>query len=407
MAAKKKKKKKEPARIDSTDQDFQPDPLVEGDNLNFDQERIFTSNQNTIKYTFREHFLFFPWENKKSKFYSINCPPAAFHLEKRDDLKKFDFFAFRKNKSSVNLYRFALEKRLCDDLLEYVSDNIEEKARSIFKQQLEELRNSRKVIELPVQDQNVPITPLFPPRVATVWRRNIVRRKPDTSNEFMEWLNNLKIDPLVQELPEKERDIFFIVQKDSIKTDDNQFFENLKSSHYMLDFSTIEESQFVRKFIRHLIFDGFQRKATKFKFAICSPPGSGKTYIKNMFSGYSILDLDDITFFDPVNSRIFHKLINSRDWLGMRREYHRVIRSKFKEGIILCQNASQVPEEIPFIQLVSNSFLGKAKEWSYRGNFDLFKTGKNLIYIKDRIIRNLIHQIVFDEIYNSFNYFDN
>jgi hypothetical protein len=79
---KKKKKNKKFSTPVSEDTHFQADTLVEGDCSAFSQLRVFTAKNDSVVYSYREHFLYFPWENKKSQFYSKDCPPAAYHIER-------------------------------------------------------------------------------------------------------------------------------------------------------------------------------------------------------------------------------------------------------------------------------------------------------------------------------------
>lgn len=396
---KKKKKKFNPVPVN--DNTFEPDLLVEGDCPAYSTLRVFTAKNESVTYSFREHFLYFPWENKKSKFYSTECPPASFHLEKRPDLKSFNFFQFRKQTSKVNLYRFSLEKKLCDDLLEYISDNVESKARELFQQKITELRESKR---LSITKPTTPIIYKHPSITEChfihlqLGNRPFSKSSQHTFSEFESWFNNLN-DNLVDELNSKDK--FLSVTEEISSLNDLLIKDNIS-----LVYTKEDESLCVHRLISTILKKWFSTHNTKFKFAICASPGFGKTYLRNLFVGYNIVDLDDISMLDPVEGPLLHKLVNNRDWNQQRLEYHRIIRTKFKEGILLAQNSGQLPPEIPFVNVLTPGHLNRKKLWSDRGLFDLI-TGKNRtnkIFISEKSFRNKLVQIIFDEIYKSDNF---
>jgi len=406
---KKKKKiitpsKQQRSPVTTSNDDFCPDPLVDGDSTSFNAVRVFCVKDKTIQYSFREHFLYFPWENEKSKSFSNMCPPAAYHLEKRSDLKNFDFFSFRKDHKQVRFYRFAREQNMCEDLLEYISENLETTAKDKFRQSLEALRPAKLLVDL---NQPIKVDPLFktPKQFCPALKFHFGKLAPATNNrhvdEFTNWYNNIK-DDLVDEISRnQDRKIsvelisdFNLSEQQPISIDKN----------FSLNFETVSVSPCIYKFIGLLIRDVFVRKGTKFKFALCASPGFGKTRLKSIFSNFLITDLDDISMLDPIEGPIMQKLVNNRQWKEQRVEYHRIIRTKFKEGIILCQNSHQIPDNIPFINVISPGHIGRRKLWSDRGLYDLVIKCENKIFIHDKLFRNKLVEIIYSELYNSFNY---
>jgi len=396
--------------------DFRPDPLVEGDSILFDTKRIFTVGQQTIQYTFREHFTYFPWENNKSKFYSQKCPPASYHLEKRSDLKSFDFFSFVKDSKKVRMYKFARENALCDDLLEYISDNIEAQSIVLFRQKLEELRDSRLLIttsktELEIADQ--PIRPLESPisdchflKIREIPKEELIEATSYLDPkliEFLNWFNKLD-NPLVTEVTLSEP---FSLSIDPFlyPSLENDFtLEALQTTSNMLRFGSVEDIGCIRKLVQQLINKYFRKYNTKFKFVLGSSPGSGKTYMKHLFSGYKITDLDDISMNDPIEGKKFQSLVERREWNRQKIEYQRVIRTKFKEGVLLAQNSNQVPKDIPYINIVTPGHIGEKKLWSDRGLYDLVIKNKFKVFVDSQQFRNKLFQIVYEELFNSLNY---
>lgn len=406
MRKKKKKTTVSTKRIEPNE--FRPDPLVEGDSKSFDTKRIFVVKDNTISYTFREHYLFFSWENKFSKSYNQQCPPASYHLERRSDLKKFDFFTFRLDHKRVRMYRYALERKKCSDLLEYISENMEDTTLQEFRQSIEELRKSKILIEskpevTPVEDIFVP---LFPPRQTCSYLKiNYGKSKPSGKpqvDEFTNWFNSLK-DPLVNEVPHFDPKIKISVDVyPEIKSEEK--FDILANVDYSLSYESSKDSPCIIGLIGKLISKYFNRYSTKFKFAICASPGFGKTRLMSIFRQFLMIDLDDISMLDPIEGRMFHQLVENREWDRQRLEYYRVIRTKFKEGLILCQNSNQLPPEIPYVNIITPGHLGRKKLWSDRGLYDLVIKNDQKIFIYDKLTRNSLVEIIYSEIYNSLNY---
>jgi hypothetical protein len=397
--------------------DFRPDPLVEGDSILFDTKRIFTVGQQTIQYTFREYFTYFPWENKKSKFYSQKCPPASYHLEKRSDLKSFDFFSFIKDSKKIRMYKFARENALCDDLLEYISDNIEAQSIVLFRQKLEELRDSRllittsktelETIDPPIRSTGPIISDCHFLKIREFPKEESIKATSYLDpklNEFLNWFNKLD-DPLVTEVTLSEPLSEITMEHFIYPSHDDEFtLEALQTTTNMLRFGSVEDIGCIRKLVQSLINKYFRKYNTKFKFVLGSSPGSGKTYMKHLFSGYKITDLDDISMNDPIEGRKFQSLVNKREWNSQKIEYHRVIRSKFKEGVLLAQNSNQVPKEIPYINIVTPGHIGEKKLWSDRGLYDLVIKNKFKVFVDNLQFRNKLFQIVYEELFNSFNY---
>jgi len=398
---KKKKNKKFSTLPDLEATPFKADTLVEGDCSAFSELRVFTAKNDSVVYSYREHFLYFPWENKCSKFYSKNCPPAAYHIERRPDLKGFDFFSFRLNKSKVNLYRYSLENKLCDDLLEFISDNIEDVARSKFSQHLTELRES-KIIKKEIL---IDVDPLFPAKRSFTGSNFIqlnfhkskksLKTQNDEFNSFIQWYNNLN-DALVDEV--RHTPDFLSVE--TVETPSN-VLNFLGSNDVFLNFHNELE---VRNFITNLLSRYFRNSGTKFKLALAGSPAFGKTYLKNLFSGYNITDLDDISMFDPILGPQFHKLVNARKWNEQHKLYEQVINTKFKDGLLLIQNQGQVPTNLPTISVITPGHLNRKKLWSDRSLFDTVVKSNFKIFVSNRAERNRLIQILFDEIYNSDNY---
>jgi hypothetical protein len=400
----------------TSDTDFRPDPLVEGDSIVLDTTRIFSVGQSTIQYTFREHFLYFPWENKRSKFYTIKCPPASYHLEKRADLKKFDFFSFIKDSKKVRMYRFARESNLCDDLLEYISEDLESQTISLFRQKIEELRDSRQLITTSKTEIEIESPPLRPiaqpitechflkirkiPLEEELKERNFSDPKLD---EFLDWFNNLD-DPLVTEVsrtnPSYRLELSYIQQTEK----DDITFGALQTVDHMLRLGSVEDLPCVRDTIKRLINKYSRKFGTKYKFCLASSPGSGKTYMKHLFSGYNIVDLDDISMLDPSERTKFQALVDKREWNKLKIEYFRVIRSKFKEGVLLAQNSNQVPKEMPYLNIITPGHIGEKKLWSDRGLYDLVIKNKFKIFVDNFSLRNKLLQLVYEELFNSLNY---
>jgi hypothetical protein len=408
---KKKKKQHQPAQLhqpvpQSVDSSFIPDDLVEGDCPLFSQRRIFTSKNTNHQYSFREHYLYFPFENSKSKFYSTLIPPASYQLEKRQDLKHFDFFSFVKSQSAINLYRFALKSKLCDDLLEYISDEIDVKAKEIFRQSIEESRKSKLLVNIPEVPQQHPIQPLFSKQYSECHfiTLSFGAKKQSVSDpnldQFLNWFNSLN-DPLVSEVTHFDYKEKLHVVRRQLPVGK---FDILDDVDQMLMFESVENSVCVRRYIQSLISKHHRKYGTKFKFSLNASPGYGKTRIKNIYHQFLLTDLDDITMLDPVEGPIFHKLVNSRRWNDQRLEYHRVIKTKFKEGILLGQNSNQSPPDIPFINVVTPGHLGRKKLWSDRGLYDLVIDTTNKVFVLNKLIRNQLIEIIYDEIYNSLNY---
>lgn len=392
---------------------FRPDPLVEGDCTLFDNTRVFSVGQTTIQYSFREHYLYFPWENKKSKFYTTECPPASYHLEKRQDLKNFDFFTFIKDQKKIRLYRFALESKICDDLLEYISDDLEAQTILLFRQKLEELRDSRNLTtpEPKLEPNPPPIRPLVPSPSECHFLK--IRKIPTEEElkktsfldpklvDFLNWFNNLD-DPLVAEVTDTESS--YQLDLTHSKTEQESALTTLQSKDHMLRLGSTEDLACVRKLVASLISKFFRKYGTKFKFCLASSPGSGKTYLKNLFSGYNVTDLDDISMLDRSEEKLFHKLIEKRNWKQMELEYFRVIRSKFKEGILLAQNSNQVPKELPYLNIITPGHIGEKKLWSDRGLYDLVIKNNFKVFVDSFKIRNKLFQIVYEELFNGLNY---
>lgn len=406
---KKKKKSAKPAKPVDTNE-FSPDPLVEGDRSSFDKTRIFCVKDSTISYTFREHYLFFSWENKYSKNYAPTCPPASYHLERRSDLRNFCFFTFRKDHKRVRMYRYALEKHMCSDLLEYISENLEELTYNTFRQSIEELRQSKLLVKSepdpPLKD-DIKIDPLFKVRkpLCSTYKLLFGKSAPSGNtqvDEFSKWFNTLN-DPIVNEWPSFDPKIKLSVDlSPEIKFEEK--YDVLNSVDYLMRYESTRDSPCVTGLIGKLISKYFNRYATKFKFAICASPGFGKTRLMSIFRQFLMVDLDDISMLDPIEGKLFHKLVDNREWGKQKLEYFRVIRTKFKEGIILCQNSDQVPPEIPYVNVITPGHLGRKKLWSDRGLYDLVIKNNFKIFVHDKLTRNSLVEIIYSEIYNSYNY---
>jgi hypothetical protein len=403
---KKKKKDKKPKTPVPLQQpsSYEADPLVEGDNKDFLKLRVFSYKNESIVYSYKEHFLYFPWENKKSTQYSTDCPPACFHLERRTDLKTFNFFQFRKDQTKVNLYRFARKHFLCYDLLEYITDDVESLARSKFQQQLTEIRESKIIDQVIKQNKIEPLFPQKSPLTGYNYKKLIFYNRKKSfeqmNNEldsFLNWYNTLN-DELVNEV-RPTKDYLNVIDIDTEPIDSESF---LQDTNHMMLFNNNEFE--IRKFISSLIRKYFTNSNTKFKIGIAGSPSIGKTYLRDMFQGYQITDLDDISMLDPNLGPQFHKLVNARKWNEQRELYKQVINTRFKEGVLLIQNEQQVPSWLPVITLITPGHLNKPKKWSDRGLFDAVKKSRYKIFIKDKRSRNVFLRIIFDEIYNSDNY---
>jgi hypothetical protein len=302
----------------------------------------------------------------------------------------------------VNLYRYSLENKLCDDLLEFISDNIEDVARSKFSQHLTELRES-KIIKKEIL---IDVDPLFPAkRVLTgsnFIQLNFHKSKKSFEqqnvefNSFLHWYNNLS-DDLVSEV--RHSPDFLSVS--TVETPSN-VLDFLENKEMFLNFHNNESE--IRNFIFSLLSRYFRNSGTKFKIALAGAPSFGKTYLKNLYSGYNITDLDDISMFDPILGPQFHKLVNARRWNEQRKLYEQVINTKFKDGLLLIQNQSQVPSSIPVISIITPGHLNRKKLWSDRSLFDTVVKSHFKIFVSSRSERNRLVQILFDEIYNSDNY---
>lgn len=408
---KKKKKKPSPSPNSSTNRsnvdDFHPDPLVEGDCKIFDTCRTFCVRDQSIQYTFREHYLFFSWENQKSRHYTPQCPPAAYHLEKRPDLSKFDFFQFRKDHKKVRFYRYALEHNMCEDLLEYISENMEADTIAKFRQSLEDLRQSKLLVDLKSQNttksDKLNITPLFQQSCPLIGWKYVESRPSQqhdnkTIDDFTSWFNNLS-DPLVEEVSDDLHRFISVKEEKS-----SNILDNLKSTQFALRYESVADISCVVKLTGSLISKYFNKYGTKFKFAICASPGFGKTRLISIFRQFLLTDVDDISINDPNEARLFHQLVQKREWDKQKLEYYRVIRTKFKEGVILCQNSDQVPPEIPYLNIVSPGHIGRRKLWSDRGLYDLVIKNDFKIFLSSKLERNSLVEVVYSEIYNSFNY---
>lgn len=383
---------------------YEADPLVEGDCKDYLKLRVFTYKNDSIVYPYKEHFLYFPWENKRSKQYSTDCPPASFHLERRSDLKSFKFFDFRKNAAKVNLYRFARTNNMCSDLLEYITEDVESLARSKFQQQLTEIRESKVINQ--VISQNKQKEPLFPTKSPLTGhnykklifyeRKKSFQQMNDEFDLFLNWYNNLN-DDLVNEV---RSEVDYLDAENVPSQIDSESF--LRDRNHIMLFNNNELE--IRNFISSLLRKYFASKNTKFKIGIAGSPSIGKTYLRDLFSGYNITDLDDISMLDPILGPQFHKLVNARKWNEQRELYEQVINTRFKEGVLLIQNEEQVPLWLPVITLITPGHLNKRKKWSDRGLFDAVKKSRYKIFIKDNVSRNVFLRIIFDEIYNSDNY---
>jgi hypothetical protein len=405
MGKRKNKKKLLPSPV-LQDISFSADPLIEGDCTQFNNLRVFTSKNDSVVYSFREHFLYFPWENKKSIQFSTDCPPASYHLEKRPDLKSFNFFEFRKSKTSVNLYRYARENKMCDDLLEYISDDVETLAKNKFMQHLTELRDSKRLTSI---QESKPVDPLFPNRKSlegfhyiqqTFSKSKFNSNKVlDNFKEFENWFNNLN-DDLVNEVQKEDQLYIHLSYVDSIE-DQLKFLNN---KHHMLEYNSSNDHSIISSFIQSLFKLYYRISGSKFRIAIAASPSFGKTYLKNLFSGYNITDLDDISMFDPDLGPIFHKLLNARKWNEMSNLYHDAINHKFKEGLLLVQNAGQVPRDIPVISVVTPGPLHTRKRWSDRSLFDTVIKSRYKIFLNNDSYRNSLVQLIFTELYNSDNF---
>jgi len=399
MRKKKKKTNKPVSSIRNTSpDDFCPDPLVEGDSPSFSNLRTFCVGEKTIQYTFREHFLFFSWENNKSKNFTQLCPPAAYHLEKRFDLRNFDFFKFRLDHKRVRFYRFALEHKLCDDLLHYISEDMEADTIIKFRQSIESLRQSKILVSSKPEIKIEPLFELKCPLIGWEYSKQKTRPIDEQVDKFSEWFNNLD-DELVSE--EQDSDHKQINVFETLSEDPSTL---LLKSNFSLYFKSTNSIPCISKFIGKLISKYFNQYKTKFKFGICAPPGFGKTRLLSIFRQLLILDVDDITIFDPNYAKKFHFLIQNREWDKQLIEYHRLIRTKFKEGLILCQHSDQLPPDIPYVNIVTPGHIGRRKLWSDRGLYDLVIKFNNKIFVTNKLDRNSLVEIVYCEIYNSLNY---